>query len=141
MVALGLVTTEHLEGEGPCGGAGPGLRDGGRGVLNWHQTEAVGLGFPVRWQRPGVTHLLCGWCQVPGGNHKDQGACLLSQLVTVHKTHCVYWRELVGSLPPSWRQHSEVIRAGCPARPLLTTQAWASHPAPLGLSFSVCEMG
>lgn len=47
MVALGLVTTEHLEGRSAAGRLGLALRTGGGGrVVCWNQPGAVGLSPP-----------------------------------------------------------------------------------------------
>lgn len=66
MVALGLVTTEHLEGEALCGRAGMGPLDGGWGRFggaggllesDWSSGFRVPL---VRGQRPRVNQRLGG---------------------------------------------------------------------------------
>lgn len=63
MVALGLVTTEHLEGKDQGTGLALPAGWGGGWVQSWRLTEAVGLGLPVRWHCLSLAHLLRGWRQ------------------------------------------------------------------------------
>lgn len=71
MVALGLVTTEHLEGKHSQAGPGRAHRWAG-GLLNWPRTEAAGVWAPrVRWQRlspePGPSSLGSPVCPLAPG--------------------------------------------------------------------------